>query len=291
MESLTGYVARLAEAHCLLTATLVRQEIIPVCGKSYFAIPGRLHNFWKSTQSLNGTLAWAEAWVQTLEALTLRNDLRFLTLLTWTEVLPSRNLLRPTRAWCPVCYEEWRRAEQVVYEPLLWTLEVVEACPRHHRRLQTRCPYKDCQKVLPLLDEKARPGYCSHCGRWLGIPQGMPLQGDQDLEEADWEWQTWVTHAVGELLAAAPSLSSPPQGDQLTATISACVEQAAAGNASNLARLLRQPSSTVRQWRRGQVPRLRTMLQICYCLGMSLLAPLTESPGAIDPVQIRPLHS
>jgi hypothetical protein len=63
--------------------------------------------------------------VEMLEGLTLRNDLRFLTLLFWADVLPKRGLLRRTRARCPACAQQWRTKGQTVYEPLLWTLQAV----------------------------------------------------------------------------------------------------------------------------------------------------------------------
>jgi len=154
VESLTGYIARMAEAHCVLTATLISQEFAslskPSQGRSY------LHDMSSRTEALNGTGRMAKNLVEMLEGLTLRNDLRFLTLLFWADVLPKRGLLRRTRAWCPACYHQWRTKGQAVYEPLLWTLQVVAICPDHQQHLVFQCPH--CQRQLPLLAWQSRPG-------------------------------------------------------------------------------------------------------------------------------------
>ncbi|WP_442949906.1 TniQ family protein [Nostoc sp.] len=89
--------------------------------------------------------------------MTLRNDLQFLTLLTWSELLPSNNLLRSIRAWCPTCYEERRTTSQLVFEHLLWSLDVVKVCPHHHQKLSQKCPH--CCQTNYLLAWRSRPGY------------------------------------------------------------------------------------------------------------------------------------
>ena len=113
VESLTSYVTRLAEAHSILSRTLVTDDILPRLNQSHLYHNGHptydhLTKFWKQSAFLNGTSMEARNWVQAMEQLTLRCDLRFLTMLTWSSVLSSRGLLRPTQAWCPACYQEWR---------------------------------------------------------------------------------------------------------------------------------------------------------------------------------------
>jgi hypothetical protein len=44
-------------------------------------------------------------------------------------------LLHRKKAWCPQCFQEWRKNRQVVYEPLLWTLSSVNICPITSSRL------------------------------------------------------------------------------------------------------------------------------------------------------------
>ncbi len=172
-ESLTSYVARLAQAHQVAPKSLVRYEILPFQGKEGRTLRHyyRLNKFWLvGALSLNGAGPAAQEWVQTLQALTLRNDLRFSTMLTWGEVIASSRLLRGSKAWCPSCYEAWKHTDHVIYEPLLWTIQGVTVCPVHHCYLSTECPHKDCKSQESLLTQVSRPGYCSHCTRWLGLP-------------------------------------------------------------------------------------------------------------------------
>lgn len=143
----------------------------------------------------------------------LRGELRFLTMLTWAEALPGRGLIRGNRAWCPACYEEWYRAGQIVYDPLLWSLAPVTACLRHRRRLRQTCQHHGCQQSSLPLTSRSRPGYCGRCGRWLGISsEGEPV-GDEALTEEEVRSQTWIMQALGEILVAAPRLPSPQRGD------------------------------------------------------------------------------
>jgi TniQ len=163
VESLTGYVTRLAAAHGVIVRRLVESEILPHFGRSYLLSPveaRRSCSFWQhsETRALNGTGTLARDFVRVLELLTLRDDLRWLTLRPWAEVLPMQGLLRRQRAWCPACYEEWRQAGAMLYEPLLWTLAPVTACVHHQRLLQQVCPYPDCRRPLPMLAPYSRPG-------------------------------------------------------------------------------------------------------------------------------------
>ena len=63
IESLTSYIARLAESHCLTTRSLVVQKFFPSLGRSYLSRQ-RGHEsitaFWKDTPTLNGANIWDE---------------------------------------------------------------------------------------------------------------------------------------------------------------------------------------------------------------------------------------
>jgi hypothetical protein len=132
VESLTSYLTRLAEAHSVFPRVLVAKEITPVvdphlAGRATYRSTG----FWKQSPVLNGVTSLAAGMIQALQQLTQRNDLRFLTMLPWKEVLADTRLVRRTRAWCPLCYEEWRVSHQEVYDPLLWALQDITHCSRH----------------------------------------------------------------------------------------------------------------------------------------------------------------
>lgn len=272
VESLTGYVARLAATHGVIVRHLVEEEILPLLGRSYLLGPlNRGHSsFWQESESrpLNGTGRLARDLVRVLETLTLRDDLRFLTLRPWADVVPMKGLLRRQRAWCPACYAEWHEAGTEIYEPLLWALAPVTACPRHRRRLQQTCPYPDCQRPLLLLGQRSRPGHCSACRRWLGDRTENRGDSADELTDEDLRAQSWVGEAIGELLAGAPGLSSFPTQPRLTQMVAVYVDEVAGGNVTRFARELGIPMKTVWQWCRGlTVPSLELLLQVCYRLG------------------------
>jgi len=287
VESLTGYIARLATTHGVIVRRLVEDEILPLLGRSYLLGPGnrgRSSSFWQDseTRALNGTGTLARDLVRALETLTLRDDLRLLTMRPWAEVLPVKGLLRRRRAWCPACYEEWHQAGAVLYEPLLWTLAPVTACPRHQCRLQQVCPHSDCRRPLPPLGQRSRPGSCSACGRWLGILAEDRRGSEDELTEEELRAQSWVGEALGELLAGAPRLSTYPTRPRLAHMVAAYVEEAAGGNVTRLAYELGLNMHTVAQWRWGTtLPSLELLLQACYRLGTTPWRFLTDDLGRI----------
>jgi TniQ len=289
VESLTSYLTRLAEAHSLHLRTLVTDEILPRLHQSHLYRDGRptydhLTRFWKQSVTLNGTSATSNDWVQALEQLTLRRDLRFLTMLTWAPVLSSRALLRRTQAWCPVCYEEWRESGQVIYQPLLWALEVIRVCPYHGLRLHLHCPYADCGNEYSALVPHSQTGYCPRCERWLGNP--FPQNGNgQGLGVEEQEWQQWVGTVVGGLLVAAPDFPVSPHQEVIAATITSYVQAAMEGNFSAFARHLQIHRRTAWEWGQGlQVPQLDALLQLCSYFGTSPVRFLTGHALGTTPV-------
>ncbi len=267
VESLTGYIARLAEAHGVEANKLVTREMLLLLGRANLLDPlghGRTVFWQKLTPGINGTQALARDVVRALESLTLRSNLRCLTMRTWAEVMPTVGLLHRTWAWCPACYEEWRQTGQVVYEPLLWAVGVVTVCPHHRRRLQRLCPYPDCRRSRPALGRRSRPGHCPWCERWLGSsPEAEPV-GAEVLTEDEWRWQSWVAEAVGELLAVTPNLVVPPPRERIGQALHVCVEQGAGGNLSALAQKLGLCRSRMANWHDGRrLPSLQMLLWVC----------------------------
>src|SRR5258707_9156811 len=82
VESLTSYIVRLAHAHCVEPRMLVVHEILP-----YLRELGRLVSKPRSLLMINGMGSLASQWVQAVEELTLCRNLRFLTMLSWANVI------------------------------------------------------------------------------------------------------------------------------------------------------------------------------------------------------------
>ncbi len=277
VESLTGYIARLAETHCVTPKDLIMREIIPAQSQNgpilnYYY---RLTKFWnENALTLNGISPIARQWVERLQSLTSCENLHFLTMLTWCEVIGINKLLRHTKAWCPACYEEWRQTHHVVYEPLLWALSSVTTCLKHRQLLVTLCP--QCQKSSPLLTQIMRPGYCSHCRLWLGnalMPQTMETTSN-DREGLNHHY--WVAEVVGELLAGAPHLSAAPRKEQIAAMTSLCLEHYTRGNMRALARLVKLNAQALWEYIWGnEVPYFDSLLLLCSSLSITPLEFLT----------------
>ncbi len=176
-----------------------------------------------------------------------------------------------TKAWCPLCYEQWRQASQPVYDPLLWFLQEVTHCCRHQLPLSTRCPYQDCAQVLPAVGWRARAGYCSYCQRWLGgVSTGANVE-HSSFEEKAWFWQQWSTQTVGEVLAFLPKSPVLPERNRIQQVIVYAVQYLAAGNFSAFTRALGMQLATVHTWYQGKkLPELTMLLQLCCRLGLSL---------------------
>jgi hypothetical protein len=176
----------------------------------FLSRPGRIigGKFIKLARSINGSEGTAKKWVKALEYLTLRTDLRCLTMLTWTDVVAARHLFRPNKAWCPSCYEEWYRNDRIVYAPLLWSINAVTACVRHVTLLRERCHH--CGRQHSYLTACLVPGYCPYCKQWLGRSENLVTSIDYKLRGEQLKWQSWVAEHLGRLLASVPYLVAPP---------------------------------------------------------------------------------
>src|SRR5260221_12715536 len=87
VESLTSYIVRLAREYRISPRTLVIQEILPLL-KISVEVNAENHLAWlRDTTGINGVTFLVNDWVQALEQLTLHTDLRFLTMLTWSNII------------------------------------------------------------------------------------------------------------------------------------------------------------------------------------------------------------
>lgn len=282
LESLTSYVARLSGEHRVSPSTLVRKQILPSLNRPLLTRDGSPVSTFLGQQSvaLNGLTETARTFVQALEELTLRRDLALLTMLPYKEALSGVSLLRRTKAWCCTCYEEWREAGQVIYEPLLWLLSVVTLCPRHALPLEVRCPHLDCARQQFPLTAQGQPGYCPWCGRWVGSKKNC---GNLKLTDEEQAKQLQDSEMVGALLAATSHASARFLKGLFAWIISTCVDQLAEGKASVLAHQLQVESSTIQQWQRGRnVPQLETLVKVAAALNISLFDLLVGEVNALS---------
>lgn len=280
VESLTGYVMRLAEEHTVSTSALTTAALLPVMKPQGLAgVPAATWLLGDGPR-FNGTGDTARDAVAALAGLTGRQDLAFLTLRSWTQVLAPHGLLRLkkyARAWCSVCYAEALEQGTPVYEPLLWSIAVVTICPRHHSRLSERCPHPDCARALPVIAAAARPGYCSHCKRFLYRKAGGHQAQSVSREEAGWD--LWVADMIGELLAAAPALTPAASPMAFASALDAFISVVFDGRQGvygPFAQAAGIHHNLVRRLRMGRaLPTIDMLLRICHYFGVSLVEFLT----------------
>jgi hypothetical protein len=291
VESLTSYVSRLAAAHCMSPAVLMARKLIPVIGKKYWlrakkspstrsSILG--NSFSLPAKVVNGRGIIAQDWVSALQGLTLCDNLSLLTMLPWAEVLPQRNLLRTTKAWCADCYTEWRANNQIVYEPLIWTFLSLQVCVKHRRPLRSQCPH--CGNKLPWLSRCGQPGYCSKCDEWLGAELHEPsinIEGSS----AELQWQTWVTTNLEQLISSAVH-HRPSSNEKIATALSMCINKTSNGVMNRFARLIDKSKTTVWGWQHGQTQiAIDDLLRICNHVGISLVDFLHAKVLALNEIE------
>ena len=256
VEGLSGYVMRLADAHAVSTGSLIGKELSG-CVRRGGANLANLGRFWSG---INGVGDSAKRWVQALESLTLRSDLRYLTLLPFERLFPKPLLFRRVRAWCSACHELMVSRDEPIYEPLLWCMKLVEVCPRHRRPLATTCPH--CLRSQRPLTAGSRPGFCSRCGLWLGhtIDPTVPCPPGA----VPTEYQLWLTEAIGKLLANAHRIQPERLRDRARDALLTYVRVFAEGNRAAVAEVT---GRSIYEWcNGGSAPRIDTLLRTWYQL-------------------------
>jgi hypothetical protein len=281
VESLTSYIARLAAAHCVTIATLYEHTIVPRLNKSYLAAPEHcgqgitlLATFRKQIKNINGVGQVAREWVDLFEKLThCQSRLIRLTFLSWSEVLTHCGLNRHYQAWCPVCYEEMRQADEIVYQPLIWTVSILQLCPRHHVSLVDQCPR--CSRQFPRLTRKLSLGFCPNCNHWLGEEINSYSSGSS-LMDTQLEWQEFIGDNICELISFTQNESHIPSKNHIASWLRTFADRITDGKMQRLSALLGRPNLTVQEWRHGRVrPMLFELLRICYCMDVRLVDLLT----------------
>ncbi|MDJ0536615.1 MAG: TniQ family protein [Xenococcaceae cyanobacterium MO_207.B15] len=260
VESLTSYLTRLAEAHNVLVGDLVAKEIKTIVPKKYKSKD--LFCTKHKSGTANSTGKVAKYLLSALSSLTFRQDLKFLTLTQWSQVLPQRNLIHPTKNWCPLCYQEQYQNNRIIYDPLIWFLKPLEACPVHKIKLQSKCPH--CGESLPSLARNSQSGYCSNCEQWLG-------QNNRNDFPAGSEWDLSVAKNVGELLVNAVRVVEIAKRENISKSFQRCLDQANADGIRSFTKLVGFKKNQVWEWTNGKViPEFTVSLKISYLMGVSL---------------------
>ena len=240
--------------HAVSTGDLIRRELSRHT-ISPLDFPGH-------SQTINGSENRARRWVMAVEATTLRSDLRYLTLLPFKHLLPTSLVLRKIRAWCLECYAEMATTG-TIYEPLLWCLRLVEACPRHRRLLVTTC--SRCRQSLRLLYAASRTGRCPKCGMELNEEARETVSEMPDPTPSD--YQLWLADAWGQLLAHAREVRPKILPARVRDVLVACTEVFAEENRAAVAETVQCYPQVFGNWFNGHHrPRADNLLRAWYQL-------------------------
>ncbi len=302
VEALTSYVARLATAHDLPPGLFARHVLAPALGRG--DAEGASRDDWGKyfaaifslvLGSLDGAGRHAATWVDALARLTLRGDLRLLTLLPWSVVLADGGLTRPERRVCPVCLKQQRAAGVGPYEPLLWRVAPLRTCCEHERPILLESVCRACGKVSGVLGTWSMPGRCS-CGAWRGVDEGQARHAPE--EEAS--WQRYVYGNLAEMIVVGQRRGAPTPGRQdLQQGVTLAVARSD-GSLTALASATGYSLSAVSLWHAGRrVPTLDAALRMCAASGLPLVAVLTGkgsepdfAPGTSQPLPpARPIRA
>jgi transcriptional regulator with XRE-family HTH domain len=263
VESLTSYISRLAEAHCVSTGSLISKIYSPLLKKEYLSKVSKRggNGFYDSAIGINGVGKLAGEFSDLTNKLTGRTDLCLTTLQKWSNILPSRGLLKNNKSWCPVCYWESKENGEVIYDPLIWTFQTVPICLKHKTTLLDIC--QGCNKSVPVISRNSFPGYCSRCGHWLG---SLSVSSDSLGNEDDLLSNVLM---IGDLLAQC---HFDVANTSIHDSIKYYVNEVFDCSPIRAAKQLKIPKTTFVLWASGDsTPSIQYLIQLCKSLGTSIV--------------------
>lgn len=143
-------------------------------------------------KNINGLNRMTKKVVASMEYATGRQDIIYTTLLPWESLL-SWKQMKQRRAWCPLCLQDDLENKSVLYERLLWKIDVVKSCPIHKTDLTISCPH--CKKTQANFSNFSFPGFCSCCRNWLG----ERIENPEKIKSNSFD--LWVSSEIGKVLA------------------------------------------------------------------------------------------
>lgn len=195
VESLTSFIGRLAEAHCVRVSSLINKYIKPVVNAS----KEQRFLYDRHATSLNGFGEVSSTTVEVLQNLTKVSGLSQLTMMKFEHLISKVRLLKNHKAWCPHCLEEMKIRKQQIYEKLNWVININTYCSTHQVLLEDKCPV--CCKQQPILTPSMRNGYCYSCHNWLGRREIIK-------EEAVTKYEVMIESTVSKMLKDLNKLNS-----------------------------------------------------------------------------------
>lgn len=270
-ESLTSYISRLANKHNITVYNLITKIILYVClVKKNLPAPA-FYSWYTHSYSLNGFSKNSFIFVSAIAELTKREDLSKLTLNSWVQMFSAEELFKHDKYYCPACYQDQKNNNIDLYDPLLFSLKLVNMCPLHKVKLLSKCIYEDCQKPQLLLASNSLIGYCQHCYRWLG-KEVFDLEKPTESEIAE---QQYLIEQLGKLITFEKSKYGDLSSENIISALK-IVKTNLAKSIVKLSKIVNVSNVTIHRWCKGEtLPSLGNLMRICSAFNISLVAILT----------------
>lgn len=250
VESVPSYVSRL-----LWTTGVPLAHLARYVGER--SLPGAGHySSFVHAEALN---AIAISRIVALEGLTGERQLRCGSLWALSEIVSYNTSAygKFRRQWCPRCYADWNEES---YEPLLWRIDLLGACPMHQCRMECTCPR--CGKFQLNEYKQQLRRICRSCGESLA-------NGATWLRRPP--FATWVDDQVVQLVefCATPREAPAPLSIYTDFATGLRINAKNSGRRDAVMRLLLRNIDRHAR-RNSRRPTLRSLLNVCSLQGISV---------------------
>lgn len=270
IENPASYITRLANNYYIPVYIFLEQLAIIRNGANKVHKNNHKNSLAALKSDVNGLLSLSDVTFQlltSLNVLTSRNDLLFLSLSNHRDTISKNELFKKNKAWCPDCLLNFRDASpNIVYEPLLWQFREVLICHAHEKQLEELCP--NCQLKQPFISSFGICGFCHFCKSWLGM-----TKNSQTPLHSNFEYQAWRTRAISDFLIQDFQRQQKPRKIHFYENINSLVEKHFSGNRKAFNTYIGKAFDDV-YISRDNIPIKRivfkNLLNICYTFGIKL---------------------
>lgn len=264
VESLTSYILRLSIAHNITLVDFIRYIMIPIFKKTYYMDnSGRFNSSsFIEMGCINGIGKNAEDWVEAIKLVTSRNDIQFLCMLSWKNVISKKGVHKRFKSWCSLCYSEMMNDDKECYDPLIWTFKNVNYCDIHNRKLSDSCTNKECNRKIPWLYRNMKVGYCPYCNAWLGGNDQNELLFAEVVR-----WQLFVLDKIKILISVPPVLMNSLSRTYFTESLIHAINYYSDGSVTKFTQNLSISKRSIQEYcnyNERKLPMLESILDICY---------------------------
>ena len=230
LESLSSYVIRVGNVFALPAPELLRYALQQVPGVRQ----RKRLLVWGALNGAGPSVAVAVAGLAAVTGLADGERMSYTGLARLLR-LYDRELVSPTRRWCPLCWAD----DADPYDRKLWWLGMVDACPVHACLLETRCA--TCGRSQPSLTLGVRLHHCSHCGHNL-MEGSAPIALGTGPAAAR---RLWYARQASDLVHADEviALTGSDESEVIVAAYGALAERATALGLNGVSLSLRRISA------------------------------------------------